>query len=312
MYEAFYQLKEKPFTILPDPSYIYWGESHTLAYSMLEYGVMNMSGFTVITGEIGCGKTTLIRHLLNQMDDDLTVGLLSNMVEEENDLLQWVLMAFDQEFQEDSYVVLFKQFQKFLIDQYAKNKRVILIVDEAQNLKTKTLEKLRLLSNINADKDQLIQLILVGQPQLKTLLQKPELMQFSQRISSDFHIKALELDDVKKYIAHRMKLVGCKKVIFPHKTCQKIFQASRGVPRLINIICDTALTYGFAEEAATISPALIQKVVKDKSKYGIFSYSDVSTMNPDQMYEISDGVEGPALVIHDRKLAQYLVKKMSI
>lgn len=311
MYEAFYGLKEKPFTILPDPDYIYWGRNHSLAYSMLEYGIMNMAGFTVITGEIGCGKTTLIRHLLNKIDDDLTVGLLSNMFDDGSDLLQWVLMAFDQPFEEKSYVALFNQFQNFLIEQYSNHQRVILIVDEAQNLGAKTLEKLRLLSNINADKDQLLQLILVGQPQLKALLQSPELVQFSQRVSSDFHIKPLEPEDVEKYINHRVKVAECPRKLFSKNACEKIFLASRGIPRLINIICDTALIYGYADEEELITAEIVEKVVKDKAEYGIFSYADVSAVTRDRRFEVSDGIEGPALVIHDRELAKYLVNKMS-
>lgn len=311
MYESFYGLKEKPFTILPDPGYIYWGRNHSLAYSMLEYGIMNFAGFTVITGEIGCGKTMLIRHLLNKVDDDLTVGLLSNMFDDGSDLLQWILMAFDQPFEEKSSIALFSQFQKFLIEQYGKKQRVILIVDEAQNLGAKTLERLRMLSNINADKDQLLQLILVGQPQLKDLLKRPELVQFSQRVSSDFHIKPLDLEDVEKYISHRVTVAECGRKLFSDEACEKIFRASRGIPRLINIICDTALIYGFADEEDMISAATIEKVVEDKEEYGIFSYSDVSAMKPEKLYEVSDGVEGPALIIHDRDLAKYLVEKMT-
>ena len=139
MYDEFYGLTEKPFSILPDPDYIYWGQNHSLAFSMLEYGILNQAGFTVITGEVGCGKTTLIRHLLNNMSDDLNVGLISNVQDDRGDLLQWVLLAFDQPFEEVSSVKLFDQFQKYLIAEYGRGRKTVLIVDEAQNLGPKTL-----------------------------------------------------------------------------------------------------------------------------------------------------------------------------
>ena len=206
MYREFYGLTQKPFSILPDPNYLYWGHSHSLAYSMLEYGVMNRAGFTVVTGEIGCGKTTLIRHLLDRLDEEFTVGLVSNI--QDGDLLQWVLMAFGQPYEGKSHVGLHDELQQFLIREYAEGRRTILIVDEAQNLGPKLLEQLRLLSNINADNDQLLQLILVGQPQLKGLLQAPELIQFAQRIASDFHLAPLTAEDIHSYIGHRLSIAG--------------------------------------------------------------------------------------------------------
>ena len=169
MYEPFYGLREKPFSILPDPDMIYWGKNHRLAFAMLEFGVMNNAGFTVITGEIGCGKTTLLRYLLRQLDSRMTVGLISSTPSGKAELLQWVMMSLNLPF-EGSYPSLFKRFQQFLHDQYSMGRRTVLIVDEAQNLGAEFLEELRMLSNINADKDQYLQMILIGQPQLKDLI----------------------------------------------------------------------------------------------------------------------------------------------
>jgi type II secretory pathway predicted ATPase ExeA len=173
MYENFYGLKEKPFSILPDPEYLYWSRSHELAYTILEYGILNCVGFTVITGEVGCGKTTLLRHLLNQLDDEITVGLLTNPPPENSDLLEWILVAFGLPIEGKSPASLYDDFRTFTIQRYEAGCRTLLIVDEAQNLGPGVLEQLRMLSNINVDKDQLLQLILVGQPQLKDLLRKP-------------------------------------------------------------------------------------------------------------------------------------------
>ena len=309
MYNEFYGLTEKPFTILPDPDYLYWGNHHAMAFSMLEYGIMNQAGFTVITGEVGCGKTTLIRHLLNTMSANLNVGLISNVQDGTGDLLQWVLLAFDQPFTETSNVKLFDQFQRYLIEEYGNGRKTVLIVDEAQNLGLKTLEQLRMLSNINADKNQLLQLILVGQPQLKDLLQRPELVQFSQRISSDFYIKPFNLEEVGTYISHRLKVAGCEEKIFTDEACTYIYMASRGIPRLINIICDTALIYGFSDDVREISKDIIEKVLIDKGEHGILPYSEVNETKTNQLYEIPDNTDGPALIIHDQTLARYLLNK---
>src|ERR1700761_595695 len=207
MYEAFYQLREKPFSILPDPDLIYWGKKHSMAFTMLEFGVMNNAGFTVITGEIGSGKTTLVRYLLKKINPGITVGLISNSPQGRQELLQWILMSLDQPFEGD-YPILFKRLQDFLYGQYANGRRTILIIDEAQNLEPQALEHLRMISNINADKFQILQLILVGQPQLRSQLLAPELHQFAQRISSDFHLKALEEREVLNYINFRLQSVG--------------------------------------------------------------------------------------------------------
>jgi general secretion pathway protein A len=268
MYESYYGLHEKPFSILPDPDMIYWGKNHLLAFAMLEFGVMNNAGFTVISGEIGCGKTTLLRYLLRNLDSNITVGLISSTPRGKAELLQWVMMSLNQPF-EDSYPVLFKRFQQFLHTQYNRGGRTILIVDEAQNLGAESLEELRMLSNINADKDQYLQLILIGQPQLKDLLRSPELFQFAQRVSSDFHLKPLNPSEVKEYIDYRLKAAGSEAQLFSDEACGAIAQASQGIPRTINILCDTALIYGFAVSAEWITTEIVKMVIENKSQYGV-------------------------------------------
>jgi type II secretory pathway predicted ATPase ExeA len=276
MYEAFYGFKEKPFSILPDPGFLYFSSVHSSAYAMLEYGVLNHAGFTVITGEIGCGKTTLIRHLLNQLGPDVRVGLISNAQQDFGELLQWVLMAFSLDYHARSKVELFDQFQKFMIDEYAQGRRVILIIDEAQNLDPRTLEELRMLSNINADKDQLLQLILVGQPNLRDLLGRPELIQFSQRISADYHLAPLTLNDTVQYVQHRLKMAGREKPLFTHSACELLHRAARGVPRVINILADFALVYGYADAAPLIDRRLVMAVIKDKVRAGSLQLSHLT------------------------------------
>jgi type II secretory pathway predicted ATPase ExeA len=268
MYENYYGLREKPFSILPDPDMIYWGHSHRLAFAMLEFGVMNNAGFTVITGEIGSGKTTLLRYLLRSLDGNITVGLISNTPRAKAELLQWVMMSLKQPF-EHSYATLFNRFQQFLQDQHGRGGRTILVVDEAQNLGLESLEELRMLSNINADKKQYLQIILIGQPQLKDLLRSPELVQFAQRVSSDFHLKPLNTIEVREYINYRLEAAGARKELFSEEASRAIAHASQGIPRTINILCDTALVYGFAVSAPRITGEIVSLVIENKSQYGV-------------------------------------------
>jgi len=269
MYEAFYQLREKPFSILPDPDLIYWGKMHAMAFTMLEFGVMNNAGFTVITGEIGSGKTTLVRHLLRKISPQITVGLISNSPQGRQELLQWILMSLDQPF-DGEYPFLFKSLQDYLYGQYANGRRTILIIDEAQNLEPEALEHLRMISNINADKFQILQLILVGQPQLRDLLLAPKLHQFVQRISSDFHLRPLDDREVANYIAFRLQAAGSPVPLFTSEACSLIASASGGIPRMINVLCDTALVYGFANNKKVVPDQLVRDVIADKQQYSIF------------------------------------------
>lgn len=276
MYEDFYGLKRRAFAVVPDPTFLYWTSPHRLAFAMLEYGIVNHAGFTVITGEIGAGKTTLIRHLLSKLPGDINVGLLTNMQGGRGELLEWVLMAFDQEFEGLSYVALHRRFQKFLMQQSDAGKRTVLIIDEAQNLGAETLEQLRMISNVNTYDRELLQIVLSGQPQLKKLLAAPELSQFVQRISSDFHLNLLGRSEVIGYINHRLRVAGATRPIFTDAAYELIAYATSGTPRLINVLCDMALLYGYATDAQMVSSEIIQKVLEDKAQHGVFPMAHVS------------------------------------
>lgn len=269
MYEHFYNLSANPFSIQPDPEFLYLGTRHSIAYAMLEYGVTNRAAFSVICGEIGCGKTTLIRHLLNNLDPALTVGLVSNTHKDIPNLLDWIMLAFGQPYEGLSQIALYDAFQRFLVSEYQEGRRTLLIVDEAQNLSNSALESLRMLSNINADKDQLLQIILVGQPQLREVLRQPDMRQLTQRVSSHFFISPLHPSEVKPYIMHRLKVVGRKKPLFTPAAFQCLAEASEGIPRSINILCDTALVYGFSLNCPIISAGMVEEVLQDKYEYGI-------------------------------------------
>ncbi len=270
MYQAFYGFSEKPFSLLPDSGFLYLSKKHRMALTLLEYGLMNQAGFTAITGQIGTGKTTLIRHLLNNMEQQHTVGLISNTHRSFGELLQWILMAFSLPHTNKSKVEMYQDFMAFIIQQYARGRRTVLIVDEAQNMAAETLEELRMLSNVNADKDQVLQVILVGQKELRETLRRPDLIQFAQRIAVDYHLDPLQAEETPEYIRHRVTVAGGNPDLFEDEACQLIHQASGGVPRLINLLCDTALVYGFAEQTDHIGPELAREVIRDKQQGGIF------------------------------------------
>lgn len=269
IYNDHFGLSERPFTLLPDPDFLFWSESHTRAYAMLEYGMLTHAPITVITGEIGAGKTTLLRQLLRTLPDEFTVGLISNAQGNRGELLHWVLMALGVPTDMNaSYVQLFAQFQDFLIEEYANGRRTILIFDEAQNLSVETLEELRMFSNINADKDELIQLVLVGQPELRDLIAQPRLVQFAQRVAAEYHLPGMSAEAVRDYISHRLRVAGASREIFTPAAAECVYLASRGIPRLVNQICDYALVYAYTDGLDLVDAAVIEQVVADRRMHG--------------------------------------------
>ena len=272
MYEVFYGLKEKPFSLLPDPSYLYLSEKHQMALTLLEYSLVNQAGFCVISGVTGAGKTTLIRYLLNQFGDNVAVGLITNTHQSFSDLLRWILMAFNLDYSSDSKPRLYQTFVNFLIERYAKNRNTVLIVDEAQNMSVETLEELRMLSNINADKDQVLQVILVGQPGLRDKLNRPDLEQFAQRIAVDYHIEPLNAEETRNYIRHRLTIAGGDPELFERDAAQLVYHYSNGTPRLINLLCESALVYGYAEGLPRISAQLVDEVARERRSHGLLPH----------------------------------------
>lgn len=264
--------------MLPDPAFLYLGKKHQTALTLLEYALYNYAGFCVISGETGAGKTTLLRQLLNNVDDSIVVGMITNTHQSFGTLLDWVLSAFNIHQPNMGKVEMHQLFVDFLLEQYAKNKTTLLIVDEAQNLSVDTLEELRMLSNVNSDKDQVLQVILAGQPALKDTLKKPELMQFAQRIAVDYHLESLSLEETCGYIQHRLKTSGATRDIFTPDACVRIHSYSGGIPRLINLICDTVLVYGFADQNLVIDKDLIDEMVQERMKDSVVPILNVDTI----------------------------------
>jgi len=264
IYTQYFGLTERPFSLVPDPAFLFWSPRHERAYTMLEYGIVTHAPITLITGEVGAGKTTLLHHLLNTMDSDVQIGLISNAHGDRGELLRWVLMALDQKAAPQAgYVDLFAQFQDYLIAQYSRGRRVILIFDEAQNLTLETLEELRMFTNINSNKDELLQLILVGQPELRGNVQRPELSQFAQRVAASYHIEALTPEMVADYIRHRLAVAGAVGPIFDEAASARVAEASGGVPRLVNQLCDLSMVYAFTLERQRVTLDVVEQVLDD-------------------------------------------------
>lgn len=281
IYNSFFGFTERPFTLVPDPDFIFWSKSHRLAYTMLEYGVLTRSPITVVTGEIGAGKTTLLQHLLKTLGSDVVVGLISNAQGDRGELLQWVLHALGVPFDPHaSYVTLFQRLQDFLLETYAEGKRVILIIDEAQNLNVSTLEELRMLTNINSNKDELVQLVLVGQPELRHLIMRPELKQFVQRVGSSFHLSAMNADNVAEYIGHRLRVANGTGEEFTPDAVARIHDLTGGVPRLVNQLCDLGLVYAFSSDQMHVTGETIDNVLADGVFFGAASRSGDENNEP--------------------------------
>ena len=260
MYEGFYGLRERPFTLIPDPDFLYLSHQHKLARSYLEYGLTQRLGFVVLTGEVGTGKTTLIKAILKTADRKQRLGVIYQTSFGAEDLLELLLREFGIKGHFTTRVSRLAAFNKFLINAYAKGEYVVLIVDEAQNLGPEALEELRLLSNLQADKEPLLQVILVGQPDLRERLRHPSLAQLAQRVSVHYHLTALNLEETKEYITYRLARAGGSG-IFTDSALERLYHYSRGIPRRINTMCDLALVAGFAEGRREIDGDFLETVM---------------------------------------------------
>ncbi len=269
MYNEFYHFKEKPFSLTPDPEFLYPSKSHKRAFAYLEYGMKDPSGFVCITGEIGTGKTTLLRVFLNSLDNEVQVARVFNTKASSSELLAMILQDLGVDPFGKTKTELIDALNKHLVDTFAKGSRVVLVIDEAQNLSEDLLEEIRLLSNLETEKTKLLQIILVGQSELRGLLQRSNLEQFRQRITVNYHIPPLDRDETAAYIRHRIQVAGTGATVdFPDPVISVIHQYSRGVPRLINVISDALLLYGFVEEKQQPDEAMIETVVKDMISEG--------------------------------------------
>ena len=277
MYESFYGLRIHPFSLVPDPAFLYLGRKHKVALSLLEYGLLNRSTFTVITGEPGTGKTTLLNTILDRSEREITLGVLSHTHAGLGSLLPWVLMTFGLEGKGMDNVEQYRAFSNFLIQEHAQHRQVVLTVDEAQNLGPAMLEELRLLSNLNDGRRHTLQIILSGQPDLRRLLQRPELVQLAQRIAVDYHLEPFAEEETPHYVRHRLKVAGGPVTVMSDVACRVVHRLTGGNPRLINQLCDVSLAYGFAEQAPHVTAQLVVKSAIDRTASKILPLAHIES-----------------------------------
>lgn len=271
LYEQFFGLAARPFLTLPDPDFLYLSEGHQLALSMLRYGILTRAPVTVMTGAAGTGKTTLIRQILNELPAEQSVGIISNMQEGRGDLLHWVLEALDVPYDPAAgHVALVRKFQDLVVGSYGAGRRVLLIFDEAHNLGLRDLEELRMLLNINVGKDELLQIVLVGQPALREIMAKPQVVQIAQRVSADADLPPLRQRETAEYIRRRLRVAGAEREIFAAEAMQQVHRATSGVPRMINVLCDMAMVHAFADDSRMIDERLLQEFLNSARRRGVF------------------------------------------
>jgi general secretion pathway protein A len=264
MYESFYGLKENPFNVTPNPDYIYLGQNHREALAQLLYGVKERKGFIVITGEVGTGKTTLIHYLLDKMNGNHTkTALLFNPKLTVDDFIQYILKDLGVRIQGKTKGEYLHNLHRYLLHAYQRDERVILIVDEAQGLKPELLEEIRLLSNLETSRSKLLQIVLLGQPELDKTLSQAGFRQLRQRINLRYHLLPLSEKETKEYIGKRLRIAGAKEPIFTEKAIKRIYLKSGGIPRLINILCDNALLNGYALDQKRVDERSVKEVAKD-------------------------------------------------
>ncbi len=264
MYEKFFNLKTKPFELLPDPAFLYMSKTHKKAIHYLSYGIRERAGFILLTGEVGSGKTTLIGDLINGIDKSVTLAKIFNTKVNSEQLIAMINDDFGLSVKEKDKVLLLKELNDFVIEQHARGRNPVLIIDEAQNLKPDLLEEIRMLSNLETSKAKLLQIVLVGQPELREVLSVPGLRQLRQRISISCSISPLTKEETLEYILHRLQVAGNRDAVAFEDGCIDIIYAyCKGIPRLTNILCDFILLTAFNEETKKVDSDMVHDIARD-------------------------------------------------
>jgi len=264
MYCSFYGITEKPFSITPDPKFLYLGKTHKEAFAHLLYGIRERGGFIVVTGEIGAGKTTLCRGLLSHLDEDTLVAFIFNPTLSALELLKSINEDFGIPSKGTTKKELIDELNQFLLDKRKEGKNTVLIIDESQSLDGEVLEQVRLLSNLETETEKLLQIILIGQPEFRHILEQPRLLQLNQRVTVRYHLGALSPEETAEYVHHRLSVIdGADKVFFSPEALKKIWRYTRGVPRLINVLCDRALLAGYGKKKKQIDGRIIDQARKE-------------------------------------------------
>lgn len=299
MYEAFYHLRAKPFQLSPDPNFFYGSKGHKRAMSYLEYGLHQGEGFIVITGEVGAGKTTLVRHLFKKLQgENLVAAQLVSTQLDADDMLRMVAAAFGLPHEDNHKATLLKRLENFLINCQNLGKRALLIVDEAQNLSPRAVEELRMLSNFQSQEKSLLQSFLLGQPEFRFTMASEGMQQLRQRVTASYHLGPMDRQDTREYIEHRMRTVGWNHD--PHFTedaFAAIHEYATGIPRKINTVCDRLLLMGYLEELHQIDAAAVNEVVGEIKTEMAVPYTEPTGINP-----VSFGANSPVAQIKQLEL----------
>jgi putative secretion ATPase (PEP-CTERM system associated) len=280
MYEKHFSFKYKPFELVPNPDFLFLSNTHKKAITYLDYGIKEKIGFILLTGEVGSGKTTIIRNLIKNLDNSIVLSKVNNTKVSSEQLISMINEDFGLDIEGKSKTRLLSELNEFLIEQYSKKLQPVLLIDEAQNLTPDLLEEIRLLSNLETDRAKLLQIILVGQPELKRTLGLPELRQLRQRININYHISPLTIEETARYIKHRLTVAGNPEAIkFQGNMLDIIHQFSRGIPRLINILCDFALLTAYVEGQKEVGIDIVQEVAKDLESHDYWNESQDTTIS---------------------------------
>jgi len=264
MYEKYYNLVRKPFELVPNPEFLYLSRTHRKALTYINYGIKEKVGFVLLTGEVGCGKTTLVRNFIKESEGTVTLASIFNTKVTFEQMISMINHDYGLEVEGKNKATLVRELNQFLVEQYSKGNQTVLVIDEAQNLGIELLEEIRMLSNLETDSSKLIQILLVGQPELKDLLCGPELRQLRQRISISCHLYPLTREETGVYILHRLEVAGNKQAIkIGSDVIDAVYAFSRGVPRLINIVCDFLLLTAFIERVKEVSRDMTEEIIDD-------------------------------------------------
>ncbi len=264
MYQEYFSLKEPPFSIAPNPLYMYMSERHREALAHLVYGIQSDGGFILLTGEVGTGKTTVCRCLLEQITDDVDIAFILNPRLTAVELLATICDDLGIDYPRDASIkVLVDGLNRFLLNSHRQGRKTVVIIDEAQNLTADVLEQLRLLTNLETNEHKLLKIVLLGQPELLELLASRELRQLNQRITARFHLEALRPEEVFAYIRHRLQVAGVTRTLFPRRVIHRIIRLSGGIPRLVNLICDRALLGAYAENRPVVTMPILNRAARE-------------------------------------------------
>ncbi len=310
MYKTHFSFKDKPFELVPNPDFLYRSGTHKKAITYLDYGIKCRIGFILLTGEIGSGKTTIIRNLIKNLDGAVKLSKINNTKLSSEQLLSMINEDFGLDVEGKSKRRLLSDLNEFLIQQYAEKFQPVLLIDEAQNLSPDLLEEIRLLSNLETDKAKLLQIILVGQPELKKTLMLPGMMQLRQRISINYHIVPLSIEETAGYIKHRLTVAGNPDAIRFHDDMPElIYRFSRGIPRLINILCDFALLIAYSEDKKEVTADIVREVVND---LGTYHYWDASNESTAVSAEANNNDDPDSLKIKEDMSSRYITLEEKI